>query len=251
MHFWCFICFSISLSAAVAQENPEHSNKNKSGTHELIKHLLAQDLGTRTFPFPDVVHAATGKKVIAYHANNSAHQEMHEAIRQAANAAMLAMNAEASPVRKLRRINEASRFFEDHLRKSIQAHPAFTCSIPKNPLGREQRAGYPDLLVTHRAKDGTLTHAYLDPKLFEEKSRASSLRTFYYEPRPHTNKIQHDAVHFLLGFSHDGKEGAWQFTGWDLCDLSRFHVRLKAEFQASNRNIYRPNTIIGSSKKQP
>jgi hypothetical protein len=41
----------------------------------------------------------------------------------------------------------------------------------------------------------------------------------------------------------------WKFTRWDLVDLSRFTVKLKAEFQGSNRDMYRPEAIISSSAK--
>jgi hypothetical protein len=41
----------------------------------------------------------------------------------------------------------------------------------------------------------------------------------------------------------------WKFTRWDLVDLSRFTVKLKAEFQGSNRDMYRPKAIISSSAK--
>lgn len=220
---------------------------NKSSTHNLIRHLLDQDLGTRKFPFPDVVLASSGKKVIPVDPNNPAHDLILATISKAADKAISTLNAPDSPVRKLRRINEASRFFEDSLRASIMAHPALTCSVPKNTQGNEQRSGYPDLIITHTDANGTLTRAYLDPKLFEQKSQASSLRTFYYEPRTRTHKIQYDAMHLLLGISHDGKDGAWTFSHWKICDLSRFHVRLKAEFQGSNRDLYRPHIIIRSS----
>jgi len=220
-------------------------------THELIRHLLDQDLGTRKFPFPDVILASSGKKVIPSDRQSSAHKIILDAIGEATNLVITELNAPDSPVRKLRRINEASRFFEDHIRKTISNHPALSCAVPINTQGHAQRSGYPDLLITHTDKDSKTTYAYLDPKLYEEKSRASSFRTFYFEPRTRTHKIQHDALHLLIGISHDGKEGAWTFTGWKICDLSKFHVRLKAEFQGSNRDLYRPDLIIKESKNQP
>ena len=219
-----------------------------SSTRDLVQHLLDQDLGTRKFSFPEVIDAACGKKVIAANAQKLAHKKILEAISQAADAATTQLSQNDSPIHKLRRINEASRFFEDLLLKKINTSPELTCQIPKNAQGRAQRSGYPDLLITHTSADGTQTHAYLDPKLFEKKSRGSSLRTFYYEPRTRTNKIQHDALHLLLGISHDGNQGAWVFLDWEICDLSQFQVRLKAEFQASNRDLYRKKLIIRSSK---
>lgn len=237
---------------AAAQETATTpTSGKKSSTHDLIRHLLDQDLGTRKFSFPDVIFASSGKKVIASNPNNPVHRLVLSAISKAADEAIATLNQPDSPVKKLRRINEASRFFEDQLRRSLTRHPALSCSVPKNTQGKEQRSGYPDLLISHTAEDGSITHIYLDPKLYEEKSQASSLRTFYFEPRTRTNKIQHDAMHLLLGISHDGKDGAWTFTRWKICDLSRFEVRLKAEFQASNRDLYRPNIIIKTSENKP
>jgi hypothetical protein len=126
---------------------------------------------------------------------------------------------------------------------------------------------------------------YLDPKLYAAGSRDSSFRTFYFEPKRSTNKVRDDAVHFVVGFEHQpplrsgsasapsetgsgspNEEGGsasplarrsnaeatktiWKFTRWDLVDLSRFTVKLKAEFQGSNRDMYRPEAIVASSVK--
>lgn len=244
---------AIVQSPCLAEVTPPSSKQTpppkKDSTRELIRHLLDQDLGTRKFPFADVVFAASGKKVIPLNSKSPAHQAILNAIDQAARETLAELNQADSPLKKLRRINEASRYFEDLLLKKIDKLPEFNCTIPRNAKGKKQRSGYPDLLITHTTATGQITHAYLDPKLFEEKSRASSLRTFYFEPRTHTNKIQFDALHLLLGISHDGHQQAWTFTGWELCDLSQFQVRLKAEFQASNRDLYRPNIIIRSSHK--
>ena len=93
---------------------------------------------------------------------------------------------------------------------------------------------------------------YLDPKLYAAGSRDSSFRTFYFEPKVATNKVREDAVHFIAGFEHDvRKDGHWQFTRWDLVDLSHFRVKLKAEFQGSNRDMYRPEAIVATSAAKP
>ena len=70
------------------------------------------------------------------------------------------------------------------------------------------------------------------------------------------NKIRDNAVHFVIGFEHLPRESgshssnaAWNFTRWDLVDLSRFAVKLKAEFQGSNRDMYRPEAIVASSAR--
>ena len=76
----------------------------------------------------------------------------------------------------------------------------------------------------------------------------SSLRTFYFTPRTETNKLFYDAHHLLIGIEHDGNTGNWKFLRWHLVDLTRFKVTLKAEFQANNKDIYRPELILQSGE---
>jgi hypothetical protein len=52
----------------------------------------------------------------------------------------------------------------------------------------------------------------------------------------------------LVGIEHDGNTGKWKFLRWHLVDLADFKVTLKAEFQASNRDLYVPNLIIGEGE---
>ncbi len=85
---------------------------------------------------------------------------------------------------------------------------------------------------------------------------SSSFRTFYFEPKKATNKVRDDAVHLVVGFEHEPWEGGsrspnamWKFTRWDLVDLARFRVKLKAEFQGSNRDLYRQESVVATSGK--
>ncbi|MFV1994091.1 MAG: hypothetical protein ACC661_01545, partial [Verrucomicrobiales bacterium] len=145
----------------------------------------------------------------------------------------------------LARINEASAHVEQALRKVLDDSDGFSCDFPPNAEGKRQRVGYPDLRLLH---EGSGRVTYLDPKLFAATSAQSSLRTFYYSPSTRTGKILEDAHHLLLGISHDGVDGAWTFGPWHLVDLTRLRVGLKAEFQAGNRDLYRPDLIISSGK---
>ena len=201
----------------------------------LIKQLLEEKLDHRTFAFADVVKASTGKSIIPLDEKNAAHLRITSAIRTALTGALATLSQTDSPVRKLRRINEASRYFEDILLEKINQSPGLRCEVPPTKNGDLQRSGYPDLKITDVA---TGLVAYLDPKLVEEKSLASTLRTFYYEPKDSTAKVNNDAIHLLCGIEHDGKEGQWTFTRFHLVDLSTLRVRLKAEFQASNADLY-------------
>ncbi|MFY7817533.1 MAG: hypothetical protein ACOVRB_04125 [Akkermansiaceae bacterium] len=201
----------------------------------LIKQLLAERLHERTFLFADVVKASTGKSMIPLNEKNLIHLRLTTAIRQSLDQTLVELSKPDSPVRKLRRINEASRFFEDLLLEKINKIPGLRCEIPITQSGVQQRSGYPDLKITDIASGGIF---YLDPKLVEAGSEQSTLRTFYYEPKEATGKINDDAVHLLCGILHDGKDGQWTFQSYHLVDLSQLRVRLKAEFQASNADLY-------------
>lgn len=243
--FFLFLVFFLLKEKGVSQSVLP---AKASDTQSLVQQLLSQQLGTRRFAFGEVVKAATGHKVLPVHKENAVDSFFIQAITEAANAAIESFNSSQSPIKGLNRINEASRFFEDFLRKNLHAKPHLSCLVPLNGRGRAQRSGYPDLILIYTDNAKQKHYAYLDPKLFEKRSERSSLRTFYYEPRTHTNKIQHDARHFLLGIAHDGHAGDWRFVRWHLCDLSSFSVRLKAEFQASNKDIYRPQHMLLSSE---
>jgi hypothetical protein len=163
------------------------------------------------------------------------------------------LNARDSVIQNVDRINEVSSHFEDTLRELLSATPGLQCDFPLTPEGKLQRAGYPDLRITDLESKRVF---YLDPKLYAAGSRDSSFRTFYFEPKKSTNKVRDDAVHFVVGFEHaphgtgsSFPNATWKFTRWDLVDLSRFTVKLKAEFQGSNRDMYRPEAIVASSEK--
>jgi len=211
----------------------------QSNDTELVRSLLGEHLSGRTFAFATIAEACSGKKVLPLDAS-PAHQRVTAAIHQALNQTLADLNQPTSPVRQLRRINEASKFFEDGIHARINAMPGFTCEVPPTRDGDRQRSGYPDLKITDKESKQIF---YLDPKLVEQGSAESTFRTFYFEPKNETLKINDDAVHLLVGIEHDGKEREWTFTGWRLVDLSSLRVRLKAEFQASNADLYQ-NSVL-------
>ncbi len=205
----------------------------------LVRSLLGENLTDRSFDFATVAEACSGKRVLPL-VDDPAHRRVVAAIERALAQTIREMNAADSPVRKLRRINEASRFFEDGLQARLDGLPGLHCETPPNRTGAAQRSGYPDLRIVDEAS-GTVF--YLDPKLVEQGSESSTLRTFYFEPKNETLKITDDAVHLLVGIEHDGRNGEWTFGGWRLVDLSQLQVRLKAEFQASNAALYRKSAL--------
>jgi hypothetical protein len=150
-------------------------------------------------------------------------------------------------IQNVGRINEVSSHFEDALRDLLNTTPGLNCDFPHTAQDRVLRSGYPDLRIVDLASKRVF---YLDPKLYVRGSRDSTFRTFYFEPKIATNKVRDDAVHFIVGIEHEPrKNGRWNFTRWDLVDLAQFKLKLKAEFQGSNRDMYRPEAIVATSAK--
>ena len=161
------------------------------------------------------------------------------------DAVLADMNAPESKTRTAKRVNEMSSHFENAIQARLNATPGMKCDFPRTAAGRIQRSGYPDIVLKDQATGRVF---YLDPKLFASGSKRSSFRTFYFEPKRETNKVTEDARHLIVGIEHDrAADGTVRFLRWELIDLSDFRVRLKAEFEGSNTDMYRPDAVVGTS----
>ncbi len=220
----------------------------KTIVETLIPWLLQEDQELRALPLDEVIFAATGKHVRAVDPKNETDQRVLKQLSAGLDEVVRRMNAPDSAIQNIARINEVSSHFEDAVREVMNAAPGFSCDFPRTAADKVQRSGYPDLRLIDTA---TQRVYYLDPKLYAAGSRESSFRTFYFEPKIATNKVREDAVHLILGFEHEPRNaGHWNFTRWDIVDLAHFKVKLKAEFQGSNRDMYRPEAIVATSAKE-
>ena len=240
-NFLQIACWAILAFSASAAET------NKSDISQLIVAVVEAGGELKEIPFADVVKATTGKRILSFDQKSDADRELLAKIGLALDEVIVRMNATNSVAQKQRRINEVSSHFEDEMKRVLNDVPGFSCDFPHLASGKIQRSGYPDLRLVEK-KSGRVI--YLDPKLYEEGSRSSGFRTFYFEPKKETNKILDDAHHLIVGFAHDGrKSGRWKFLSWELVDLSQFKVRLKAEFQGSNHDLYQDAATVGRSRK--
>jgi hypothetical protein len=228
-------------------EPPRATVSPNSPVDQLIPWLLNEDRELRGIAFSQVIFDATGKRVLAFDPQNETDQKVVKQISAACDETMKRLNAPDSVIQNIGRINEVSSYFEDTLRELLSSTSGLSCDSPPTIEGKTQRSGYPDLRVIDLASRRVF---YLDPKLYAVGSRDSSFRTFYFEPKTATNKVGDDAVHLIVGFEHERREknGRWKFTRWDLVDLSHFKVKLKAEFQGSNYDIYRAEAIVASGR---
>lgn len=220
----------LALAAATLEDEDEN---------EQLSTLIDLRSDLQEMPFPTVVESTTGHRVVPFETEK--HADFLVQLAAAMDGVVNRLNDPGHPIHSANRINEASRFLEDAIREAFNSRDGWSCSIPKTTAGREQRSGYPDL----RLEVAGMPVVYLDPKLYASNSRSSSLRTFYFEPKALTGKIHEDAIHLLVGVPHAGADGSsWKFLGWELVDLSKLKVRLKTEFQASNRDVYSDDTVV-------
>ncbi len=104
-----------------------------------------------------------------------------------------------------------------------------------------KQVGYPDVKIIE--KSGRI--AFVDIKA-TTRPDVGSPRDFYYSTKEKTlEKINSDGLHLLLGFIIKEVEPEKFITiGWKLVDLSKIKVSMKAEFNADNLEIYKPEAII-------
>lgn len=233
-------CDRRSVPQVVIEQEPSVS--------ALISTVLNGGGTFRDVPFAELIETSTGKQVLPVNPDDPVDGEILTLIDAAMEKVLVRFNRLDSETYAASRINEVSSYFENALIEELDAAPELECSHPRTAAGNLQRAGYPDLLIRHRQSGRVI---YLDPKLVQEGAMKSSLRTFYFTPRTETNKVLYDASHLLVGIEHDGNTGEWRYLRWHLVDLFHFKVRLKAEFQASNEDIYRSDLIILTGTADP
>lgn len=232
----CFVSACVSCSAQT--ENAE--------IKPFVHWLLDDGERLEDVRFAEVAEAVSGRKVLAVDTTSEVDAAMLQLVEDALNAMLAELAQVDHPIHEVGRVNEISRHVEDFLLGYLNEKEGFECTIPPNASGKAQRSGYPDLRLVHEASGRIF---YLDPKVYKKGSEGSSFRTFYFEPKKETNKILDDASHLIVGVAHSGKvDGHWQMDSWKLVDLIDFRVRLKAEFQASNRELYIDTAVLGESE---
>lgn len=236
--------FSILLLVVCAASTAHSENAE---VEPFVRWLLDDGERLVDIRFAEVAEAVSGRKVLAVDPEDEVDAAMLQILEDALDAMLADLALPENPIHKVGRVNEISRHAEDFLLEYLNKQEGFECTIPPNASGGAQRSGYPDLRLTHEASGRIF---YIDPKVYREGSERSSFRTFYFEPKKATNKILDDASHLIMGIAHSGRvKSRWQLDSWKIVDLIDFRVRLKAEFQASNRDLYIEESVLIRSKK--
>jgi len=140
------------------------------------------------------------------------------------------------------RPNEVGNHIEPFVRDAINIQ-GLKATIPITGSGKHKAVGYPDIEVRDNGGDVI----YLECKTYNIKSIDSSLRAFYLQPSEDF-KITADATHLLVGFeikveNRNGRD-AYVPTHWRLYTLDNLRVQVKHEFNASNVDIYKEESLL-------
>ncbi len=181
--------------------------------------------------FPVIVEATTGKRIFRVDMEDEKDRNLIESIKHSA--------CEVAKIYYLsdeligNRPNDVSEPLED----------VFVNELVDEGINakRLKQKGYPDLEIID--KYGRVT--YIEIKVSRvENVREGSPRNFYYKPSKRS-KIKADGRHLLLGFViKETTPKHWKIVGWKLVDLAYLRVNFKPEFNADNKEIYKPEGII-------
>lgn len=245
MLYFIRLYFVFSLLCTASLASGKASRPVNADIQPFVHWLLDDGERLEDVRFAAVAEAVSGYQVLPVNTADAVDAAMLAYLESTLDAMLLALAEPENAIHQVGRVNEISRHVEDYLLAALNASEGYSCTIPPNASGKAQRSGYPDLRLEHTASGRVF---YIDPKVYKQGSEGSSFRTFYFEPKRGTNKIRDDASHLIVGIAHGGKiEGQWQLNAWKVVDLIDFRVRLKAEFQSSNRELYRDEAVLGKS----
>ena len=189
------------------------------------------------YSFAEVIQRTTGHKVITFNPANEAHATLLVRLKEAA--AQAARSARAAKIDKAR-ANEVGNAIESHVLKALN-DAGLVAQRPQTTGGRAQAAGYPDVEIA------STPPCYLELKTYNARTADSTQRTFYYSPSELT-KITHDAVHLLLAFEMEqrgkGDQTMWLPVRFKIVSLHDLKVRLKIEYNQSNRGLYTTERLL-------
>ena len=193
----------------------------------------------KNIPFPIAIKAISGHSVIAFDKSDVADQRLLKKMVKAMN---LASKAAFKNGIFTARPNEVGNHIEPFVRDALKSI-GVKAGIPLTSNGKHQSAGYPDIVI--KDVDGRVT--YLECKTYNKKSIGSSFRAFYFQPSDNS-KITADARHLMVSFEivreKRGEKPAFVPIHWKLYTLEKMLVQVKHEFNASNKAMYTPDSLL-------
>lgn len=194
-------------------------------------------------PYPIAIRAITGRTVIPFDINvpkarNLLEQLIHAAQEAGSRAFELGIFTD--------RPNEVGNRIEAFVLEAL-VNTGLNAAKPKTRSGRIKVAGYPDIVVS----DAQGQTCYIDCKTYNVKTKETTFRSFYFSPSEEP-KITEDGYHLLMSFEIDkatrGGRSAFVPISWQLYTLDKLLVDVKHEFNANNRDLYRPEALLAQGR---
>ena len=194
-------------------------------------------------PYPIAIKSLTGCKVLHFDLSNTDNQKLLFLLRKAARIAGYEAYKQGISAK---RPNEAGNHIEPFVISALR-RVGFKADKPHTKSGKVKVAGYPDIEVT----DAHGRVIYLDCKTYNTTTKNQTFRTFYFSPSKDP-KITKDAFHLLLSFelTEEERKGQMVFVpiSWQLYTLENLKVQVKHEFNASNRDLYKPEFLLAKGR---
>jgi len=194
-------------------------------------------------PFPVVIKALTGFKVLTF---NPLVEENKELLEQLSRAADLAGKEAFQKGIFTARPNEAGNRIEPFVIEALRL-AGLKADKPISKSGRKKSAGYPDIQI----EDQRGRIIYLDCKTYSSETKDQTFRTFYFSPSEDP-KITHDAFHLLISFElkseRRGDKRVFLPISWQIYTLDKLLIQVKHEFNASNRDLYVEEALLAQGE---
>ena len=194
-------------------------------------------------PFTVAIKALTGCAVLAFDVSDDKNRKLLEKLKQTAQIAGEKAYDEGLFAA---RPNEAGNRIESLVLKALN-QVGLKAYRPLSKSGRRKAAGYPDIQI----EDEHGRIICLDCKTYSTRTKGQTFRTFYFSPS-RDPKITRDAFHLLMSFELDRevRQGARAYVpiSWQIYTLDKLLVQVKHEFNASNKDLYREESLLAKGK---
>ncbi len=183
---------------------------------KVIKNYV-EDGTTTLYDFQDIIEYTVNKKVLPIPFDSSTFKNINKI------ALKCKRDFEASVKGLKKRENEIGNWFEKYFISELEKNLQI-----KNIVSGG--SGYPDGGFNIKNKTW-----YVEVKTFNTKSKTSTMRSFYTQPSSRY-KVKYDGYHVLVAFEKSTNNN--QVLDVHMLDLSTLKLKLKMEFNASNKDMY-------------
>jgi len=195
-------------------------------------------------PFPIAIKAISGHEVLAFDGKDGKDMDL---LKQLSRAAELAGNAAYRKGIESRRANEVGNYIEPYVKGALK-EVGLSAETPVTITGKRQSSGYPDIEITDSYERTT----YLECKTYNLRNIGTTQRAFYFSPSKKACKITKDARHLILSFQIETttRKGRRVYVPvhWRVYDTDTMLVQVKHEFNASNKQIYREDSLLAEGE---